>query len=52
MVNEKNDQEKALKKWRLLKAVNKVLVGLGILFFLYVAFMYVSFFLYTHQMAK
>lgn len=52
MVDKKNDREKALRKYRLLKTVNKFLIGLGVLFLLYVIYMYISFFLYTHSMAK
>jgi len=51
MVDEKNDREKALKKWRLLKAINKVLVGLGILFLVYLAYAYIVYF-YTLSQVK
>jgi len=51
MVDEKNDREKALKKWRLLKVINKVMVGLGILFLVYVAYAYIVYF-YTLSQVK
>lgn len=52
MAEKKKDQEKILRKYRLLKTINKFMVGLGILFFLYVAYMYIRFFFYTHAMVQ
>jgi len=52
MVDEKKNQEKNNRKYRLLKLINKIMLGLGVLFLLYVACMYVLFFLHTHAMGK
>lgn len=51
MTDKKNDREKTLRKYRLLKTVNKVLIGLGILFILYVAYAYIVYF-YTLSQVK
>ncbi|MEA3241583.1 MAG: hypothetical protein U9P37_08460 [Pseudomonadota bacterium] len=51
MVDKKNDQKKALHKYRLLKTINKFLIGVGVLFILYVAYAYIIYF-YTLSNAR
>jgi len=49
MVDKKNNQEKNNRKYRLLKTINKFMIGIGILFILYVAYLYIAYFLYLSQ---
>ncbi|MEA2108111.1 MAG: hypothetical protein U9P07_01660 [Pseudomonadota bacterium] len=51
MVDKKNDQKKALRKYRLLKTINKFMVWIGVLFILYVAYAYIIYF-YTLSQAR
>ena len=51
MVDKKNNQEKTLRKYRLLKTINKIMIGVGVLFLLYVAYAYIVYF-YTLSQAK
>ena len=51
MADKKNDQEKKLRKYRLLKTINKFMVGIGVLFLLYVVYAYIIYF-YTLSQAK
>jgi len=51
MVDTKNNQEKTLRKYRLLKTINKIMIGVGVLFLLYVIYAYIVYF-YTLSQAK
>ncbi len=51
MVDTKNNQEKTLRKYRLLKTINKIMIGVGVLFLLYVVYAYIVYF-YTLSQAK
>ena len=49
MVDEKNNQGKTLRKHRLLKTINKIMIGVGVLFLLYVAYFYIAYFLFLSK---
>jgi len=51
MVDTKTNQEKTPRKYRLLKTINKIMIGVGVLFLLYVVYAYIVYF-YTLSQAK
>ena len=50
MNNDREKRAKAEKKLRLLKKINRVFLGLGVLFLLYVIYLYIVYFYTLYQM--